>query len=303
MRHFESVEGYLASGDRLTVGQMSELCCVSKRALRLYDERGLVTPAFVDEETGYRFYSIDQVPLIDRVNRLQNMGFSLRDTKQLIDGLPEREAVRLFERQREILRGEIDRLSMAEEHISRQMNGMLSGTYTPYTRIPLIEWFPEQRVVDLDIRDLDIRIGPQHSKDAIYRWYYALMKFKRSLQDKGLPDAAFNEVSTVIARSDLIAGDFIVSRARIVLGAVIPRDFRAYELVPAGHRVTCYADSFYNDNGENTEWRGLVDILAYAADQGLEITGDYVGVGNIDVPMHVENERRDRLSFTVPVNW
>lgn len=301
MRHFESVEDYLAQGDRLTVGQMAELCGLSKRALRLYDERGIVPPACIDEETGYRFYSIEQVPLIDRVARLQHLGFSLRDTKRLIEGLDERETVRLFEERRRTLREEIERLSMAEEQVSRQMNGMLTETWCTGMGFPLIEWFPEQRIVSFDIRDLGIRIGAAHSAEAISRWYYAIMEFKRSLQEAGLPDVAFNEVSTVIDRENLLAGDFLVSRARIALGQAIPRDFRDYEVVPAGHRITYYADDFYNEVGENTEWRGIVDMLAFAAERGLSVCGDYVGMGNIDVPMHVENGRRDRLSFSIPV--
>lgn len=45
----------------LSIGRFSDLTLLSPKALRLYDERGLLPPARVDAETGYRFYRAEQV--------------------------------------------------------------------------------------------------------------------------------------------------------------------------------------------------------------------------------------------------
>ena len=55
------------------------------KALRIYDEMGLIKPAFVDRFTEYRYYSADQVPRLNRVLALKDLGFSLEQIKSLLD--------------------------------------------------------------------------------------------------------------------------------------------------------------------------------------------------------------------------
>ena len=43
----------------MPIGRFSRLTGVGVKALRHYDEVGLLVPAAVDDETGYRFYSPD----------------------------------------------------------------------------------------------------------------------------------------------------------------------------------------------------------------------------------------------------
>ena len=61
----------------LKIGEFSRLSRVSIRMLRHYDEIGLLRPAQLDAQTGYRYYSEEQLPLVWRVAALRDMGFSL----------------------------------------------------------------------------------------------------------------------------------------------------------------------------------------------------------------------------------
>ncbi len=60
-----------------TVGEFSRLARVSKRLLRYYDEIGLLKPSHTDPMTGYRFYSAKQMPLLNRILALKDLGLSL----------------------------------------------------------------------------------------------------------------------------------------------------------------------------------------------------------------------------------
>ncbi|WP_249416994.1 MerR family transcriptional regulator [Streptomyces sp. TS71-3] len=53
-----AVEG---AGVLLSVGAFAARARLSRRALRLYDRTGLLAPAHVDEESGYRYYRAEQV--------------------------------------------------------------------------------------------------------------------------------------------------------------------------------------------------------------------------------------------------
>lgn len=58
---------------------------VSVKTLRHYELKGLLPPQEVDEWTGYRYYTIDQMQRLKDIRDLKNLGFSLEEIKDLYD--------------------------------------------------------------------------------------------------------------------------------------------------------------------------------------------------------------------------
>ena len=69
----------------IKIGDFSRLSQVSVKTLRYYDEVGLLKPVEVDRFTGYRYYSFDQLPRLNRVLALKDLGFSLEQIAQALD--------------------------------------------------------------------------------------------------------------------------------------------------------------------------------------------------------------------------
>ena len=69
----------------LRIGDFSKVAKVSVRMLRHYDQIGLLKPACIDETSGYRSYSIDQLPRLNRIMFLKDIGFSLHEIMDLVD--------------------------------------------------------------------------------------------------------------------------------------------------------------------------------------------------------------------------
>jgi DNA-binding transcriptional MerR regulator len=69
----------------LKIGEFSSLAQVSIRTLRHYDEVGLLRPAHVDSESGYRFYSASQLPRLHRILVLRDLGFPLNRIAEALD--------------------------------------------------------------------------------------------------------------------------------------------------------------------------------------------------------------------------
>src|SRR5258708_20294635 len=67
------------------IGDFSRLSLVSVKALRYYDELGLLRPARVDEFTGYRYYSASQLTRLNRILVLKDLGLSLQQIALLLD--------------------------------------------------------------------------------------------------------------------------------------------------------------------------------------------------------------------------
>lgn len=85
----------------IKIGDFARLCQVSVVTLRYYDEMGLLKPVKVDEFTGYRFYSASQLPRLNRILALKDLGFPLEQIKLMLAGDLSLEQLRsMFTRQR-----------------------------------------------------------------------------------------------------------------------------------------------------------------------------------------------------------
>lgn len=68
----------------LSIGQFSRACQVTIKTLHHYDKLELVKPAFIDAQSGYRYYKAEQIPHLLLIQRLKRYGFSLIDIQQLL---------------------------------------------------------------------------------------------------------------------------------------------------------------------------------------------------------------------------
>jgi DNA-binding transcriptional MerR regulator len=65
-----------------SIGEFAKKFKSTTRALRLYEEKGLLIPSYRGEN-GYRFYHQDLGAQIEKIQRLKSLGFSLEDIKQI----------------------------------------------------------------------------------------------------------------------------------------------------------------------------------------------------------------------------
>ncbi|MBK8046560.1 MAG: MerR family transcriptional regulator [Anaerolineales bacterium] len=59
------------------IGDFSRVSQVSVRMLRHYDKLGLLAPGHIDKFTGYRYYTLDQLPRLNRIVALNDLGLTL----------------------------------------------------------------------------------------------------------------------------------------------------------------------------------------------------------------------------------
>ncbi|ANK82249.1 MAG: hypothetical protein TEF_16725 [Rhizobiales bacterium NRL2] len=67
------------------IGEFAQIGRVSGRQLRHYDRLGLLQPDRIDPQTGYRYYSAGQLPRLNRLLALKDLGFSLDQIGRLLD--------------------------------------------------------------------------------------------------------------------------------------------------------------------------------------------------------------------------
>jgi effector-binding domain-containing protein len=106
----------------LRIGDFSKLSRVTVKTLRYYDEVNLLKPAGVDPFTGYRYYTFEQLPRLNRILALKDLGFSLEEIGQFLAEALTVEQMRgmLKLRQAEIrqrVQDETDRLARVEARL------------------------------------------------------------------------------------------------------------------------------------------------------------------------------------------
>lgn len=69
----------------LKIGEFARVNQISVATLRYYDQCGLLKPTILDPDTGYRYYSLDQLPRLNRILALKELGFSLEQIAQLLE--------------------------------------------------------------------------------------------------------------------------------------------------------------------------------------------------------------------------
>ena len=70
----------------LKISEIADFFGTTPKALRIYEQKGIIIPCKIDPESGYRYYSADQVKKLNLLIELQELGFSLNEIKKIMDG-------------------------------------------------------------------------------------------------------------------------------------------------------------------------------------------------------------------------
>lgn len=109
----------LHTAGMLTIGEFSRLSHLSVRTLRRYHDSALLEPAVVDEATGYRYYSLEQIPTAQVINRLRELDVPLDDVKQILRSPDPAARAALIAGHLQHLEAELDRTRAAVRSLRR----------------------------------------------------------------------------------------------------------------------------------------------------------------------------------------
>lgn len=105
-----------------SIGGFANLTGLSFKALRLYDQLGILQPHHTDPQTGYRYYGVDQLPSARMIRVMREMDMPLATIRQVLDSVSAdaaspleteslvKEYVEMRERQVEQIRGQVHQL-------------------------------------------------------------------------------------------------------------------------------------------------------------------------------------------------
>lgn len=167
----------------MPIGRFSNACRLSIKALRHYDEQGILKPAYVDPDTGYRYYRPEQARDAVLIGMLRSLDIPLPAVALLLRANGE-ERRRLLEQERE--RRERDLVK--QQHALRSIERIVrAGALLPYEIAMRIE--PAYRVARLSIVTTAERMV-EESGVLVYRLFDAM---QASGYEPGDPIMCINE--------------------------------------------------------------------------------------------------------------
>lgn len=257
------------------------MCGISRQTLILYDRNGLLRPAYVSE-TGYRYYSLDQLPYLRHICLLKSLGVTLAELNAYLHEVPngdrpERAAQLLDARAAEI-RTEVGRLRRQAAEVE-QLGELLrhAPTRERNVGVPYFQWIEERKAIFVPFP-----AGEMDTK----KLHVTLMEAWRQLLDAGMiPSRGFGS----LVRTEALEGEAPLDGAGSIV--LLPHDQEVpgatVVTLPAGEYATMYHFSMpYDLEADHV-------LLAWVREQGLEPVGDIVDRCLLDTVFHTEEHPAD----------
>ena len=102
-----------------SIGEVSKLNNISIKALRHYDKIGLLEPAHIDQNSGYRYYTHAQFIIIDKIKKFKYWDIPLSELKELIYSDDTTTLESFFEKQKVFLDSEAKRIEESKKMLDK----------------------------------------------------------------------------------------------------------------------------------------------------------------------------------------
>lgn len=109
----------------MLIGEIADFFGISRKAIRLYEKKGILKPVKVDASNGYRYYSAQQVQQLNALLELKSFGFSLDEIKMILDGKTAKASLlEMLEKKRQAWQETIDSARYKEECLREMIKNL-----------------------------------------------------------------------------------------------------------------------------------------------------------------------------------
>lgn len=183
-----------------SVGQTARLLGVTVKTLRYYEAIGLVLPAYINSETGYRYYASRQFQRIDRIKYLQSLGFSLDEIRASIENVDD--LVALLGQKKTMLKQQREELTRKIEDVDWYLNYFhymenrdactdIYLMHLPQRFGIVVPHSPDELSREAEIRLASLRGQEPYNSLTYLRQYGYLMDYQQMKQDRLFPKGYF----------------------------------------------------------------------------------------------------------------
>ena len=265
------------SGTLYKIGMFAAMHHVTVKTLRFYEEQGLLMPALIHPETGYRYYTLSQMAVLHQITALKLAGFTLEEVAGINSGADE-EAV-LLKKKAELLAKIAD--------LTRQIavvDGYLSKKETRLSAPVLIKTIPETTVAFMRIR-----------LESYDRLFDRMPEMGALMEKAGCSCALPEYCFTNYLEPGYKDGDILVEICESVVAAKEEAGGLQFKTLPEIQAACVFHKGSYRTFSESYE-----TVLRYIEENGYEIAGE-IRESYIDGVWNQDDESEWLSEIQVPV--
>ncbi len=274
----------------LSIGKMAEMNHITVATLRLYDEKNLLKPRYIDEMTGYRYYDISQNARLDMIAYMKELGMSLAEIQDvlqkeditLIETILVKKNEQLYEQMRE-LKAKQNAVERAIYSIERYRKSPTKGTIA-------LEYIDQRYVYGKPC------IDNFYEKD-IVAFEHELLSLRKTLSDKGFSQVHSYNVGTSISEDNFIHERFIPENTFIFANYKDKLNHPDIKVLESGMYACIYLDSF------DEEITYAKKLLSFCNERNWIIHGDYICEVLTEFNVFDSEKRNMFLRLQVPVKF
>ena len=269
--------GGKTGGTLYKIGMFAAMNHVTVKTLRFYEEQGLLMPALIHQENGYRYYTLSQMAVLHQITALKLAGFTLEEIARINSGADE-EAV-LLKKKSELLAKISDltrQIAVVDGYLSKKKTGLAAPV--------LIKTIPETTVAYMRVR--------LESYDCLFD----RMPQMGALMEKAgcscaLPEYCF----TNYLEPGYKDGDILVDICESVMEAKKETGGLRFKTLPEIRAACVFHKGSYRTFSESYE-----TVLRYIEENGYEIAGE-IRESYIDGVWNEEDEHQWLSEIQVPI--
>ncbi len=265
------------SGTLYKIGMFAAMNHVTVKALRFYEEQGLLIPALIHPETGYRYFTLSQMAVLHQITALKLAGFTLEEIARINAGADE-EAV-LLKKKAELLAkiSELTRqIAVVDGYLSKRKNRLSSPV--------LVKTIPETTVAAMKIRI--------ESYDCLFDRMPEMGALMEKLGcECAIPEYCF----TNYLEPGYIDEDVLVEICESVVAAKEETGGLYFRTLPEIQAACIFHKGSYRSFAESYE-----TVLKYIEENGYEIAGE-IRESYIDGVWNQDDESQWLSEIQVPV--
>lgn len=114
------------------IGEMKKICDVTRKALLVYEEAGIISPVIKNEKSGYRYYTLEDIRKINSLKTLQSLGLSLMEINEYLNDPSKTDIyIKRFEMLRDQLDDRISELKQRKRGTKKSSDFNIEFTVLP----------------------------------------------------------------------------------------------------------------------------------------------------------------------------
>lgn len=112
------------------IGDIAKIYNISVQTLRHYEDIGLISPAYVDADTHYRYYSYEQTEILNTIRYLRALGTPLNAINEFLNNRSLEKMENMLFKQNKDVEKQIQILQRAQKKIQRRIKVLHNANHT-----------------------------------------------------------------------------------------------------------------------------------------------------------------------------